>query len=119
LLTKNLIFNYSTEYVLKHEKIAAVKDFQLNEKEFDEFINYIKDKDYTYKTETELAFEDLKKNAEDEKYFNNMKSEYEALVAKVKSEKKDDLVKYRAEIKQFLEEEIVSRYYYQVGRLEQ
>ncbi|HWY12331.1 MAG TPA: S41 family peptidase [Bacteroidia bacterium] len=119
LLNKNLIFNYATEYVLKHDKIAAVKDFQLNEKEFDEFINYLKDKDYTYKTETELAFDELKKNAEGEKYFTNMKVEYETLVAKVKSEKKDDLVKYRAEIKQFLEEEIVSRYYYQVGRLEQ
>lgn len=119
LLTKNLIFNYSTEYALKHDKIATAKDFQLSEKEFDEFITYLKDKDYTYKTETELTFDELKKNAEDEKYFTNMKSEYETLVAKVKSEKKDDLIKYRSEIKQFLEEEIVSRYYYQVGRLEQ
>jgi carboxyl-terminal processing protease len=32
--------------------------------------------------------------------------------------KKEDLIKYKPEIKQFLEEEIASRYYFQNGRLE-
>ena len=32
--------------------------------------------------------------------------------------KKDDFIKFKTEIKQFLEEEISSRYYYQNGRLE-
>jgi carboxyl-terminal processing protease len=118
LLSKNLIFKYATDYVLKHEKISAVKDFQLTEKEFNEFIAYLKDKDYSYKTDSEIALDELKKNSEEEKYYNNIKPEFENLVAKVKLDKKDDLVKFRSEIKQFLEEEIVSRYYYQTGRIE-
>ena len=119
LLNKNHIFKYATEYVLKHEKIAPAKDFKLTEKEFDEFIMYLQDKDYSYKTDSELALDAFKKNSEQEKYYVNIKSEYETLVNKVKTDKKDDLVKFRTEIKQFLEEEIVSRYYYQVGRIEQ
>ncbi len=119
LLNKNHIFNYSTQYVLKHPQISATKDFQLSDSEFSDFVAYLKDKDYTYKTESEDALEDLRKDAVKEKYFNDIKKEYEALVAKMQADKKDDLTKFKSEIKQFLEEEIVSRYYYQNGRIEQ
>jgi carboxyl-terminal processing protease len=119
LLSKNHIFNYATQFVLKHEKIPSTKEFQLTEKEFDEFVAYLKDKDYGYKTESEVVLNDLKKSSEEENYFNSIKPDYENLLAKIKADKKEDLVKYRKEIKQYLEEEIVSRYYYQVGRIEQ
>lgn len=119
LLSKNLIFNYVTQYVLKHDKIAPVKDFQLTKQEYNEFIAYLKDKNYSYKTDSEEALADLKKQAEEEKYYESIKSEYEALVNKMQADKKDDLTKFKPEIKQFLEEEITSRYYYQNGRIEQ
>lgn len=117
LLNKNLIFNYATNYFLKHEKIAAVKEFALTDAEYDDFISFVKDKDYSYKTETELVMEELKKEAENEKYFKNIKTEYDKLSAKINDDKKDDLSKHKEEIKQFLEEEIASRYYFQMGRL--
>ncbi len=117
LLNKNLIFNFATQYALKHEKIAPVKDFVLLDAEYDEFVAFLKDKDYSYKTETELVMEELKKEAETEKYFANIKVEYNNLGAKINSDKKDDLTKHKSEIKQFLEEEIASRYYFQLGRL--
>jgi len=62
--------------------------------------------------------DDLKKNTEDEKYFNDVKSEFDALKAKLAHNKKDDVQKNKDEIMQVLEEEIVSRYYYQEGRIE-
>jgi carboxyl-terminal processing protease len=119
LLSRYLIFKYATDYTLKHEKIASVRDFQLTEQEFDEFISYLKDKDYNYKTESEEALEELKRKSEEEKYYNTIKPDYDNLMAKIRSEKKEDLVKFRKEIKELLEEEIVARYYYQSGRLQQ
>lgn len=119
LLNKNLIFNYSTQYVLKHESIPPVKDFQLTGQDYEDFIAFLKDKDYSYKTETELVMEELRKEAENEKYFRNIKVEYDNLGAKINADKKDDLTKHKDEIKQFLEEEIASRYYFQTGRLGQ
>jgi carboxyl-terminal processing protease len=119
LLNKNLIFNYATQYTLKHESIAPVKDFQISESDYNDFIAFIKGKDYTYKTETELVMEELKKEAENEKYYTSIKSEYESLGAKINADKKDDLLKNKEEIKQFIEEEIASRYYFQMGRLGQ
>jgi carboxyl-terminal processing protease len=119
LLNKNLIFSYATDFVLKHEKIAPVKEFELTNADYDNFVAYLKDKDYSYKTETELVMEELKKEAENEKYFTNIKAEYNSLGAKINADKKDDLSKHKEEIKQFLEEEIASRYYFQNGRIGQ
>ena len=79
---------------------------------------YLKDRDIKYKTESELALDEFKDEAEKEKYLDAIKPELEALVHKMDADKKDDLTKYKKEIKEFLEEEIVSRYYYQNGRIE-
>ena len=118
LVSKFHIFNYATEYYLKHKEIAPVKDFQLSENEYQEFLTWLKGKDYDYKTKSELEMANLKKHAEDEKFFADIKPEYENLLNKMASNKKDDLIKYKAPIKKHLEEEIASRYYFQKGRVE-
>ncbi|MGZ3885160.1 MAG: S41 family peptidase, partial [Bacteroidia bacterium] len=63
LVNKNHIFNYATEYVLKHPQIPAIKDFQLSDAEVNDFMAYLKDKDYSYKTESELELENVRKEA--------------------------------------------------------
>lgn len=118
LISKYHIFNYATIYALGHPQIAAARDFRMTEMEYNDFLNYLKDKDYSYKTKSELELQDLKKNAEEEKYYADIKAEYEALVAKMASNKKDDISRHKASIKKYLEEEIVSRYYFQTGRIE-
>jgi carboxyl-terminal processing protease len=119
LITKNHLFNYATQYALQHPTIPPVKSFQLSEQEYSDFLTYLKDKDYSYKAESELALEELKLNAEEEKYYESIKKELEALSVKMQEDKKDDLIKFKLEIKHYLEEEIASRYYYQAGRIEQ
>lgn len=119
LINKNHIFNYATLYTLKHPQIAPLKNFQLSDEEFNEFMAYLKDKNYSYKTESEETLDDLEVVAREEKYFDNIKKEFDLLAAKMQEDKKDDLSKFKDEIKQYLEEEIASRYYYQTGRIEQ
>ena len=60
----------------------------------------------------------MKKVAEEEGYYEDSKTEYEALLAKVIPSKERDLEKFKDEIKTMLENEIVSRYYFQKGRAE-
>lgn len=118
IVSKNYLFDYATKYRLSRSNIPHPKDFSLTEEEYSDFLNYLSDKTYEYTTKSEKSLEDLKKNAESEKYFDEIKSEYEILKEKISSNKKQDLAKYKPEIKKLLEEEIVSRYYYQRGRLE-
>lgn len=118
LVTKNLIFNYATKYRNAHPTIVAAKDFKLTDAEYDEFVAFLNGKDYDYTTKTEKTLDELKEDAKDDKALDAIKADIDALKAKVTHNKKDDLVKHKPEIRQFLEEEIVSRYYFQNGRLE-
>jgi carboxyl-terminal processing protease len=118
LLNKNLIFDYASLYKSSHESlpVGAMK-FRLTDAEYDDFVKYLTDKDYDYTTRSEKTLDDLKVIAEKEKYFDDVKSEYESLKNKIKHNKKEDLGKFKSEIKTLLEEEIASRYYYQKGRI--
>ncbi len=118
LVTKNLIFNYATKYRVTHETIPAIKDFKLTDAEYDDFVSFLNTKEYDYTTKTEKALQELTDDAKADKTLDAIKAEMDALKTKISHNKKEDLVKYKPEIKQFLEEEIASRYYFQNGRLE-
>jgi carboxyl-terminal processing protease len=119
LYTKNYIFDYATEYASKHKTIAAPDKFALTDEEFNQFAKWVENKDYSYKSETELQLDSLKKTALKEKYFENVKSEFDALKTKLSHDKKQDLIKHKDQIKHILESEIASRYYYTRGRMAQ
>ena len=118
LISKYLIFDFATKYKMKHPEISKAKDFEVTDDLFNEFVSYLNDKEYDYTTESERSLKELKENAEKEKYFDDFKNEYEALKNKMMHNKKADLIKFKPEIKELLKEEIVSRYYFQRGRIE-
>lgn len=118
LLTRNYIFEFATGYTQKHKSIAPAREFKLTDQEYAEFVNFMKEKNYEYSTKSEKELFAFKESAKNEKYYEDVKAEYEALKEKMERRKKDDLIKLKDEIRPWLEEEIASRYYYQSGRLE-
>ncbi len=117
LIEKNLIFDFATQYRQQHEIIAEAKDFKLSDADWNAFQNFIKDKDYDYTTKTEDALKSLQKNAESEKYFDAIKSDYDLIKNKIGHDKDQDLQKNKDEIYKLIQQEIVGRYYYQNGRM--
>ncbi len=112
----NLVFNYATKYHLTHSKIAPAGEFKLTDEEFNDFKNFVIKDTFTYSTASEERLEKMKEIAIKEGYFEDSKAEYEALLKKVTPSKERDLDKFKEEIKILLENEIISRYYYQKGR---
>lgn len=119
LIRKYYIFNYATDFVLNNPQIDAPEKFKLSDEQYNTFINYLENKDISYTTKSERLMEELKKIAIEEKYFDGAEDEYSALEAKISSDKKGDLSKFKNEISEVLENEIISRYYYQDGRVAQ
>ena len=115
LYKERLFFDYATDFQFKNEKISS--DYIISDAQYDDFVDYISNKDYSYETKTEEMLVKLKEKAIDERYFNLLKEEYEALELELKSNKKDDLFTNKDEIKEALSSEIVSRYYFQKGRI--
>jgi len=118
LVSKLYIFDYATIYRNKHNSIGDDRTFHLTDSEYNDFIKYLADKNYSYTTATEKLVNNLKTEATKEKQFDGIQAEYEALKAKLISSKKNDLQQNKDEIKQVLENEIASRYYYEKGRYE-
>jgi len=115
LYKERLFFDYATDFQFKNEKIPS--DYILSDIQYDDFVDYISNKDYSYETKTEEILVKLKEKAKDERYFNVLKEEIEALELELKSNKKDDLFTNKEEIKEALSSEIVSRYFFQKGRI--
>lgn len=118
LENKALIFDFATKYRREHASIAPAKEFKLSEKEYEEFMAFISNKEYDYTTKSEKLLNELKETAKTEKYFEAAEKEYEALKAKLIHHKTEDLSNFKTEIKSLIESEIVSRYYYQKGKIE-
>ncbi len=118
LYIKNFFFDYATQYVKENKTIAPAGSFALNDTDFAKFAKWLDGKDFSYKTETEIALDSFKQIAQRDKAFDGLKTEYSALVAKSSHDKKQDLQKHKAEVMRLLQSEIVTRYYYQRGRIE-
>jgi carboxyl-terminal processing protease len=117
LFVRNLIFNYATEYVHKHDSIAPPKKFALTDKEYEDYVSYLQDKFFDYQTETELTFQKLKDIDTREKYMENALDEFKALQTKMSHDRFKDLELFKTDVKELLEEEISFRYYYNSGRI--
>ena len=115
IMSKRLIFDFANEFYYKN---SSIKNFSINDSLYNEFVEFLKNKEYHYETKTEKALNKMIKDAEKEKYFSDLKSEIDILTAKMDSSKNNDILKFKKEISQILEGEIISRYTLQRGRLE-
>jgi len=116
LVVNNLIFDYANQYRANHATIPPADQFKVDDAMYADFLNFLKDKEFKYDTDMELALEMFKKDAEEIKGFQKIENEYNALKKKLEEDKSHDLETYKDEIKEYLSTEIVVRYYYQTGR---
>ncbi len=115
LLNSKLIFEYANQYRAQHDSIVAAEEFHLTDEEFKDFVNFVKEQNYTYKTATENTLETMIANAKKEGTYNQLKARFDKMQASITAAKKQDIYKYQEEICHLLEEEIINRYYFEKG----
>jgi carboxyl-terminal processing protease len=117
LYVNNLVFDFATLFAAEHDKLASPKEFELSDELYNDFIYFLKDKVYDYNTQSNDKLDELIKISKREGYYRISKDEIEALREKLSADKNKDLMAFSDEIKDLLRDEIVSRYYYQKGRI--
>ena len=117
IIRERLIFDYATDFRLENDSIISADNFEITDNEFEKFTSYLKDKEYKYTTATEDALEIFKEIAKEENSFAEIEEQYNLLSFQIKNNKENDLSKNKEELKEFLSDEIVSRYFYQEGRI--
>jgi carboxyl-terminal processing protease len=118
LETQFLIFNYATMFKQNHATIAAADSFSISDDEYAKFVEYVKAHNFKYTTKSDQLLKELKATTENEKYDGDLKASYEKIDKDIAEAKKNDLIKYKPEIKRLLEQEIASRYYFEKGRIQ-
>ena len=117
LISEDVIFNFVNGYVQNKDSIAAPETFILTNEEFDSFMVFVEsltDFEYTKSSEKKLA--QIKESMKKEESFDLLSSEYYALEEKIKGNLNKDLQRHKDEIVPLIENEIVSRFYFQKGK---
>lgn len=117
LVRNHLVFEYVNKFEKQHPEIASAKEFRMSDEDYKGFVKFLGDKEYHYDTETEKLYTVLSKVSEEEDY-HEIDKELKALKSAIAKSKSDDLIKYKPIITNFIESEIIERYYYESGKIE-
>lgn len=121
IATSDVLLDYVNHYVQTHATIAPAGDFSLTDADYADFVKMVEESDFTYKRRTEEMMKLLERTARFEGCYERAKPEFEALAAKMKGGVAADLElpKNKEEIKSVLESDIVARYYFRRGVVQQ
>lgn len=115
---EHIIFNYANIYREQHDSIAVAKEFELTEEEFEAFVTYAMPTWLKFTTQTEKILKQLENQAQQEGTYEKLKDQFVVTRSKIDKEKRASFETYKEEVKHKLEEEIVGRYYYMTGQVE-
>ncbi|MFV0506204.1 MAG: S41 family peptidase [Bacteroidales bacterium] len=115
LISGNLFFEYANKFCFENPSIAPVEQFEISESNYQDFITFVKSKNFTYKSRTEDKIKELIKTAKDEKCYDIAKDDIDKLKESLSHSIEKDMMRFQDEIKLILKEELAGRYYYQKG----
>ena len=118
LVSKRHIFNFANDYRRNNESIDEARSFTISDDIYEKFKQFLNDKEYEYETKTEKAIKKLQKDAEGEKYIEELQSQLKELSSKMQESKNNDIERFKDQISELLEMEIATRYFYQKGKIE-
>ena len=118
LFQEGMIFDFATLYAYTHASILDAKSFSLTDQEYQEFVTWTKTKKLIYQSSLETELNDLVAHSKRERSYDELKPQLDLIKARIEDGRKNDLVNFKDQIKPLLEEEIVSRYYFEKGTVE-
>lgn len=113
-----VMFDYIVDYISHHDQIAAAAEFHLSDSDYEDFCERVLKSGFKYDLMSKKQFDDLVKTAKYEGYYEQAREAFDALEAKLHHDLKADLTKHRDVIKQLIEMDIISAYYFQRGTIE-
>lgn len=114
LLKDNAIFDYATQFYYSN-KINDLNSFRFTEANFKEFLNFLKNNNFNYETETEKKFAEGLKMSEDDDLKKQISTSYNQLMAAINTAKDKAVIDKKVEIESLLTDEILKRYFYREG----
>lgn len=113
-----VMFDWEVDFIRRHPSIAAAKDFEISDTDYEGFKQQVLKSGFTYDRESSKYLESLEKLIKFEGYYDEAKADLESLKQKLSHNLARDLDYNKEVIKDLLANDIVSAYYYQAGAVE-
>ncbi|MBP7508228.1 MAG: S41 family peptidase [Prolixibacteraceae bacterium] len=117
LISKFMFFDYATKFRTENEKIADVSEFQITDKIYSDFIEFIKSNNFTYTSDSQNKLNELKETVKKDMYSDLAEQDIADLEKKLTPDLDRDMNKFKYEISELLKSELISRYYFQTGSI--
>ena len=105
-------------YMCKHHNDAIdVATFKLTDEEYADFVEFIKDKDVPYESESRRALKSLEQALANDLYDEALRDELKSFGELIKDDKLSNMQTYRKEIEDLLVGEILTRFAYDEGAM--
>ena len=115
LVDQHIIFDYVNNFCQNKEKIDTIGVFKFTD--FTGFTEYLKKRNFQYETEAEKYLNKAKESI-DSASDKTLSDEIVKLKQKISAAKSDELQASKMQIIEEIEKEIVSRYYFQKGKVQ-
>ena len=119
LAADTVLFDFVTDWAQKHKTIAPIEEFTVSDEDFEALKQYAKSKNFTYDRQSEKVLKNLKEVAGFEGYLEEDSTAFKELEAKLTPNLERDFDRFKDEVKRVMAAEIVKRYYYQRGELQE
>jgi carboxyl-terminal processing protease len=117
LYLRYYIFDFATNYYWAHPDIKSFEQFKFTDQDYADFKIFLINRKFSYRTSTEESLNELITNAKKEKYYDIHKDLFNDLETDITHSLDQDLKMFRAEITDLIEDEIISRYFYENGAI--
>lgn len=115
LLDSYVVFNFTTQYMITHPKIAPANQYVFND--FDDFMKYVEANNYPFEIDSEKKLNELINSSKKDELYGAINNDLNSLKSKIIKEKKSVLLKHKQQICNFITKDIVSRVYNQHGKI--
>ena len=119
LANDDVLINYGTKYCQTHARPESVAAFSITDEDYATFKQMVVDSKFTYDRLSEKRLQDLKKTAQFEGYYDDAKAEFDALEAKLTHNLVAELDRHERDIRQLMAMEIVKRYFFESGTIQE
>lgn len=118
LKDKNVIFDFATTFQAANDSIPGPREFDISDELYEEFVDFVRGKSFSFETETEKQISQLNEKLEAEGFEEGTKTILAQVKLKLQNQKEEDLRRHKEQIVPLLRKEIVERYYFKDGVIE-
>lgn len=115
LYVQNMIFDFATEYYWSAPHPPVLDSLRLKDSDIERFATFLKEKNFTYRTNSESLLDDLVTAAREEELYSENKEMIEKLKGGLGHTLEKDMAAYRNDVAELLESELAGRYFYDSG----